>query len=298
MSKSSDSVRAILAGAGRRSAVLAGALALAGGALFCGSAGPANAAATSAEAVQSSGFLALATPGESFAQIAQAAARSSGPRVAATIEAMAVRVSQGFSVDVPQGTKDGVTNGPATAAELTAALGAARSVTAQPAAEPAADPREFPINGVGCHQASEYYAAWCGKYQFTETECNPEGCTVINKLVVKITVNPGVKTSLVSYTSTYFYLPSVGRLYTDIHFEWWVLCFSSSRQCGTANSKNFEGNSKGKFYPKSNQYLYGDRMTNAFELWIKFVPNGNFYGQEGKTGTALCDEKPETACVY
>jgi hypothetical protein len=160
---------------------------------------------------------------------------------------------------------------------------------------PAVEPKDFPPNGFGCNMASDYYASWCGKYILRGVYCDAEGCTTEDEITVKITVDPGVKTSRVVYKS--LYSPDHNH-FTQIHFEWWTLCHHSAEVCGTASTPSFAGNSHGPFFPTSNVDLYRDRLAHAFELWAFFGPTGKWIGNPGRTGTATCAEKPDRACVY
>jgi hypothetical protein len=108
-------------------------------------------------------------------------------------------------------------------------------------------------------------------------------------------VDPGAETSRVVYKS--LYVPDHFD-FTQVHFEWWTLCYHSAEVCGTANAPSFAGNSTGRFFPTSSVILYGDRLAHAFALWAFFEPTGRWYASRGRTGTATCAEAPDRACVY
>jgi hypothetical protein len=237
---------------------------------------------------QTPGFWSLAASGQSFTAMVQNAAAS--PRhqpVIATIDAMLARTAQGRAVYLPEGTSSSIGRVTATSAELRAALSAA--------AMPATEPKDFPPNGFGCNMAAEHYASWCGKYILRGEYCDADGCTIKDEITTRITVDPGVQRTRVFYQSIY----SPNNLdFTQIHFEWWALCYHSAEVCGTDNAPSFPGNSHGTFLAITSVSLYGDRLAHAFELWAFFEPTGKWVGNPGRTGTATCAEKPDRTCVY
>jgi hypothetical protein len=164
------------------------------------------------------------------------------------------------------GTGPSITSVAATSAELRAALSAA--------AMPSTEPKDFLPNGFGCNEASDHYASWCGKYILRGEYCDAEGCTIEDQITTKITVDPGAESSRVVYKS--LYVPDHFD-FTQIHFEWWTLCFHSAEVCGTGNTPSFAGNSSGPFFPTSSVILYGDRLAHAFDLWAFFEPTGQWY---------------------
>jgi hypothetical protein len=143
--------------------------------------------------------------------------------------------------------------------------------------------------------AADHYASWCGKYILRGVYCDADGCTIEDQITTKITVDPGVELSRVSYQS--IYSPNHFS-FTQIHFEWWTLCYHSAEVCGTDNTPSFAGTSHGRFLTTSSVELYGDRLAHAFELWAFFEPTGKSIGNPGRTGTATCAERPDRACVY
>jgi hypothetical protein len=230
--------------------------------LVAGAGSDASASTDSSPSTQTLGFWVAAAPGESFAAMVRDAAAS--PRHQPVI---------------------------ATSAELRAALSAALSVAAMPSTEP----KDFLPNGFGCNEASDHYASWCGKYILRGEYCDAEGCTIEDQITTKITVDPGAESSRVVYKS--LYVPDHFD-FTQIHFEWWTLCYHSAEVCGTGNTRSFAGNSSGPFFPTSSVILYGDRLAHAFALWAFFAPTGQWYASRGRTGTATCAEAPDRACVY
>jgi hypothetical protein len=206
---------------------------------------------------------------------------------------MLKRLNAGHDVYVPEGTRNSVTSVKATPQELRAAVRAARLSRA--GSTPKTVPKNFPFNGYGCDVDGPYYSHWCGKYVLDVDYCDPKGCELEDRITAKVTVDPGVKKSRVVYKS--LYSPD-HRDFTDIHFEWWTLCYGHADVCGHHDTENFKGSSSGTFYPESDVHLYGDRLAHAFELWAYSTQTGEFVGDPGRTGTALCEERPETACVY
>lgn len=260
--------------------------------LVAGAGSGASASTSSSPSAQTPGFWMLAAPGQSFAAMVRDAAAS--PRhqpVAATLDAMLARTAQGHAVYVPGGPGPSITSVAATSAELRAALSAALSAAATPSIEP----KDFLPNGFGCNEASDHYASWCGKYILRGEYCDAEGCTIEDQITTKITVDPGAESSRVVYKS--LYVPNHFD-FTQIHFEWWTLCFHSAEVCGTGDTRSFAGNSSGPFFPTSSVILYGDRLAHAFALWAFFEPTGQWYASRGRTGTATCAEAPDRACVY
>jgi len=260
--------------------------------LVAGAGSGASASTDSSSSTQTLGFWIVAAPGQSFAAMVRDAAAS--PRhqpVAATLDAMLARTAQGHTVYVPGGTGPSITSAAATSAELRAALSAALSAAAMPSTEP----KDFLPNGFGCNEASDHYASWCGKYILRGEYCDAEGCTIEDQITTKITVDPGAESSRVVYKS--LYLPN-NLDFTQIHFEWWTLCFHSAEVCGTGDTRSFAGNSSGPFFPTSSVILYGDRLAHAFALWAFFEPTGQWYASRGRTGSATCAEAPDRACVY
>jgi hypothetical protein len=236
----------------------------------------------------------------------QAVGHAGPAAVVAVLKGMAQRVSAGATVTIPQGTQGGVVSVPATPSELRAALTAARSAAPLPtlSSSPAAsNPAGFPERGYGCHPlvrgGTTYQAAWCGLHLKLNGEyCDPNGCTITDKLDTRLTTNPGTNGSMVSWSSTYSY-QSGNPQFSSIHVEWFVLCYAGESECGSGNSPDFYGNSTGKFYPKQDSgiNLHGDKITHAYSLWAYFKPWGYAISDSAKTGTATCD-KTDNECLY
>ena len=166
------------------------------------------------------------------------------------------------------------------------------------------NPVSFPVRGDGCNPIIRNHitfdASWCDElYEIDAGFCGTEGCELTDHLTTRLTTNPGTSTSLVSWTSKYVYNTGAPLL-NYIHIEWWVLCYSDQLQCGSDNTPDFYGNSTGKFYPKSDVDLYGDKVTHAFALWAHLIPNNTAYYSAGKTKTATCDpaSSGSNQCLY
>jgi hypothetical protein len=255
------------------------------------------------------GFWAVTATGQSFADSARQAARSSASQVAATITGMIKRVEAGHTVLVPEGNGSDVRMVPATVAELRAALAAIGQAGSRPDTAPAGklpmiDPHEFRIRGKGCHPVtwnrSRWWASWCQMpFQIDGQYCDPEGCTTTDVLTTRLLVDPGAKVSRVSRTSLYKY-QAHQRHFTDIHIEWWTLCFRKEDVCGNRNTDPFEGNSSGTFNPTSSRVLRNSRIRHGFTLWAFFVPEGKWQPDDAKTWLGYC--KPASArsnqCLY
>jgi hypothetical protein len=141
-------------------------------------------------------------------------------------------------------------------------------------------PSQWPIRGVGCHPTPDHYTAWCGKYIIAGEFCDPNGCTIKDKVTATITDNPGVKTSLVSYNSLY----SPDNFdFTQIHFEWFTLCYAGLNICGSGNTNSFPGTSHGTFKPTSNVHLYDSHMAHGLVFWGFFEPLQKWQGDPPTT---------------
>jgi hypothetical protein len=140
----------------------------------------------------------------------------------------------------------------------------------RPAVPAIPPPNEFSRRGGTCNDNR----SWCNlKLELAAEYCNPEGCQQTDRVTARLTVNPGVKRSMVSFTS--IYAPD-DHSFIEIHFEWWVLCFNVERECGTSNTRSFDGSGSGKFYPDSTIDLYDSRITHGFTLWAYFTRNGSW----------------------
>jgi hypothetical protein len=284
--------------------LLAGAAGVASLVLALAATGPVALASdhNSHKAASSHGFWVVITPGESFGE----AARTSGGAVAATVRGMVRRAEAGKTVLVPEGTRHGVHNVRASVSELRAALSEARSLGHRANVRtagviPRTSPNEYPIRGEGCNQLGNGFASWCNmRFELDGAFCAPGGCETTDTLRAKVTVDPATKTSRVSYNSTYAYQPHDPN-FSNIHFEWWVLCYRGEDDCGSDNTSDFFGNSSGTFFPTSTKDLHGDTVTHALTLRALFAPNGSYYADNAKTAGAFCDPvppEPSNQCLY
>ena len=260
-----------------------------------GAAAPAHSAPSAPD-----GFWAVTTTGQSFADSASRVTGPSASQVAPTINAMISRVEAGHTVLVPEGNGGDVRLASATVPELRAALaaiGPSRLLQIPP-------PNDYPIRGKGCNPVTwnrqRWWASWCQMpFQIDGEFCDPEGCTVTDVLKTRLLVDPGAKVSRVSRTSTYSYQAGQ-RHFTNIHIEWWTLCFKNGVECGTANTTDFDGNSSGTFNPTSSRTLRNSRIRHAFTLWAFFVPDSMWQPDNAKTWLGYC--KPASAhsnqCLY
>jgi hypothetical protein len=261
------------------------------------------------------GFWAVATPGESFSQVAQnAAGGASRGQVSATIEAMIKRAEAGRPVYVPQGTGRSVVSVRASVPGLRAALSAVRrsdrSLLASGAVAVSGSlvlsgPDSFPVGGSGCggieYDHNPYFGAWCEMpFALNGDYCGADGCTIVNELRAEITANPGSVTSSISYTSQLFRLIEGDTVFAAIHFQWWTLCYSNGQIRGNENTENFYGNSSDTFLTDAPGYeLHGNKMTLAFTYTALFIPNGSNYLSSAKTATATCVPASDgNGCLY
>ena len=166
----------------------------------------------------------------------------------------------------------------------------ARGATAPDEAQ-TIDPNGFPINGYSCYGNS----TWCGMaYVVNVNLCLPDGWAITDTIRATVTVNPGAKTSMFSWTATY--LPNDGN-FANVHFEAWALCYGNSN-CNHDNSPNL-------FPPPTNRYWYlssipamnGDYLAHGIRLWAYCTPCGSWARADGKTGTAACNVT-DNVCTY
>jgi hypothetical protein len=263
-----------------------------------------------------SGFWAVTVPGESFTGSAVQAARVPGSHVAATISGMIRAVEAGKTVLVPEGTSHGVHLVPATVSGLRTAraavglagsrpgTGAAGELSRLSSAVDPTDPHTFSILGNGCHpvtwRGTRHWASWCKMpFQIDGNFCDPNGCTITDVLKTRLLVDPGTRSSRVSRTSTYRYQAG-HRRFTEIHIEWWTLCFKNEVECGTGNTPTFFGNSKGTFTVTSTRDLHNSRIRHGFTLWAFFVPDGMWAPSSAKTWKGICKPKSSGSnqCLY
>ena len=175
---------------------------------------------------------------------------------------------------------------------LRAAIAAARSLNLGRAAGNAVPelgpPQGFPVAGSGCnpyiYNHIDYFASWCDMVAYIEVEdCDP-GCQILDRVSTKSTANPGSEGSLVNFTLTYF--PD-SHDFTDIHFEWWTLCYRNAQTCDTGKSENYSGSVSSSFR-MSSPNLHNDMITLAFAIEALFIPNGSEYAEGIKTIMGYC----------
>jgi hypothetical protein len=272
-------------------------------ALLAGAVSPAYAGASQTATTSQASFWYTISSGESFTQAAHQAAQNSSAVVPA-IERMVQQVKSGKTVTVPEGTRNGVTDVHATESSLQAALNSARSVpahTANTTAQAATAPQDFEVMGFGCNPLSNGDASWCEMpFELDGGFCDGDTCENTDRITGRLTVDPANKTSRASYNLTYVHQATTR--FTNIHFQWWTLCYRGLEECGTANTRNLNGNSHGTFNPTSNVKLSrGSKVTHAFSLWARFTPTARYYNSNAKTGTATCSPTaPESPneCLY
>jgi hypothetical protein len=84
-------------------------------------------------------------------------------------------------------------------------------------------PHEYPVRGNNCNKKR----SWCDmKFELAAVFCTEEGCETKDGITVKLTIDPGVKTSRASFSS--LYSPD-DHSFTEIHIEWWILCYERAR---------------------------------------------------------------------
>lgn len=271
--------------------------------LFAGALSPAYAGASQTAKTSQSSFWYTITSGETFTQAAHQAAQVSNSVVPA-IEQMMQQVKSGKTVTVPEGTRTGVTHVHATESDLQAALSSARSVpahTAYTTALAATPPNEFEVMGFGCNPLGDGDASWCEMpFELDGGFCDGDTCDNTDKIVGRITVDPANQVSRASYNLTYVHQGTAR--FSNIHFQWWVLCYRGLEECGSANTRNLNGNSHGTFNPRSKFKLSrGSKVTHAFSLWARFAPTARYYNSNARTGTANCaptGPEPSNQCLY
>lgn len=259
-------------------------------------------AGASSAATPAAGFWAVITPNASFTAAADVASLTSGAAVAHTIGAMLNRVDSGAQVNIAQGTGSDIVTARATRAGLegtltsletsSSAVKSAIQARMSPDIPAIPPPHEYPVRGNDCNNKR----SWCDmKFELAAVYCTEEGCETKDRITVKLTVDPGVKASRASFSS--LYSPD-DHSFTEIHFEWWVLCYRGENQCGSDNTNSWSGTGSHTFTMTSDVYLYNDRVTHALTLWALFIRNGRWYNDDAKTGTAVCAKKPNRYCVY
>jgi hypothetical protein len=109
-------------------------------------------------------------------------------------------------------------------------------------------------------------------------------------MTVRITVDPGPKTSRASFNAVYF--PD-DHNYTGFHFEWWVLCFATQRTCGSDNTNTFDRTEHGTFTMTSTSELYSSKISHAITLWGFFIRNGKYYDDDARRArqSAMASQK-------
>jgi hypothetical protein len=246
-------------------------------------------------------FWIVITSGESFMDAVQQAARApDGGQVVTTLKEMVRRAEAGHTVYVPRVGRHGVVNVTATVSQLQATLAAVHSLSPESLV-----PQKFDVEGDGCnpyiYNRVSYFASWCDMNYNIESEiCNPEGCTDINQINATLKVDPGsTGGSRVSYTSQYYHEgPSY---FTDIHFEWWTLCYRNALTCGSDNTKNFSGAGNGTFTTNSGSInLHNDQITIAVAYLALFTPNGQTYSIGFKTPMGYClpESSDSNQCLF
>jgi hypothetical protein len=260
--------------------------------------GPAMTASAAPGSEQASGattgFWGSITLSESFTTMVGQIGKTSAPAVIATLKAMLSRVEAGHAVYIPQGTSTGIASVRASSAEIKQALAAAGASEGHDSESPSIPPpNEYPVRGEVCPKNDR---AWCSLLlEFAVSYCDEDGCKLTDRMTVRITVDPGPKTSRASFNA--IYSPD-DHNYAGFHFQWWVLCFAAQRTCGSEDTDSFDRSEHGTFTMTSTTDLYDSKIAHAITLWGFFVRNGNYYNDDAKTGTATCESKPKNYCVY
>jgi hypothetical protein len=240
------------------------------------------------------------TPGETFAQGVQSAARKSPGPVTATLRAMLRSEKAGRGVYVPEGRNGTVANIKASRAELAEALAAAQdtaAVTAIPrtAVSPDTAPNDFPVRGNACGDNR----AWCNLVlQIAADYCNGDTCTLEDELTARLTVNPSVSgTNRVNWNV--LYSPDHGD-FSGYHYEWYLLKFASETECGTGNTNSYSTSTSSYFDTNCNTMLYDSRNTTAVTYWAYLAPAAQYQSDEAKDGTAVCqtESSGNNWCLY
>ena len=263
-------------------------------------------------------FYMAGVTGEPFTKmVASAASSKEGPRVVSVIAEMLRRVELGKRVTIPDESHGSMAKVPATASLLKSALAAARASSRRPGsarrgrtAVPATDPSSWPIYGVGCHAGTHGYFSWCidkygRRFGLLGEKCQGSTCTVTDLIdITSFTVNPASNgTTVVNYNT--LYSPDGGNFF-DVHWQWWVLCYSSFVICGNMNALSFSWSGPGSFnpHPEPARDLHGDYVTFAFILWGEYLPTSQWIGSPNdgptpaRTAKAQCAAAPDNNCYF
>jgi len=262
---------------------------------------PTSAHASSAGATgNSGGFWVTMTPGETFTQAVTQASQESPGQVTAALNRMLQHQQAGQGVYIPESKNGALVQVKASRSDLTGALAAAESTaavagSAATAIVPYSAPQaSWPVRGNACGSNR----AWCNLVYVIDAEFCSQTCTLEDELYARLTVNPSVYGSnLVSWTV--LYSPNHGD-FDGYHFQWFVLKFAAENQCGTGNTSSFSTSTSNKFTTNCDTVLWNSRNTTAVEYWAHLKPNGSWYSDKAKDGTAVCqpESTENTYCLY
>jgi hypothetical protein len=154
-------------------------------------------------------------------------------------------------------------------------------------------PRDWAVSGQGCKSTKSGWSAWCELVLGLEIVNNKTGAAT-DRIIARITVNPGAHVSKVSYTVSYS--PNGGHL-TQVHIDTCGLCYIQREVCSD-EIDGIKPPTSGLLHPLTPN-MRGHQLGHRFTLsaYCK-VCVGNKYGNYSRrTGTATCN-KSSNNCYY
>jgi hypothetical protein len=247
------------------------------------------------------GLWVLRSPSETALQAIANSAATDAPyraKARAKVKQWLSSAAVGKTVTVP-----GVNDAPLAAgtADLTTlskqlASGAAATTPEVAVASPSAaapldvsgnDPNSFSVRG----EAGSGNLYWVDLQVAYEADYCTDTCVDMDKLVSKVTINPGATVTLVSMST--IYSPDHGD-FANKHLEGWAI--NRGSLVGQANSDDIPEDTS--FLVGNNRALNGTVLTTAITLWVYF--QGEYVAGDGaKTHDATCEAASVgNACRY
>lgn len=220
-------------------------------------------------------------------------------RAQAAVKQWLSSVAAGQKVTVPGVNDVSLAAGTANLTVLSKQLASGTAATtpdvavAAPSAETPLDvstnnPNTYSVRG----EAGSGNLYWTGMEVAYEADyCDGDTCTDEDKIVSKVTIDPGATSTRITNSS--IYSPDHGD-FANKHLEGWAI--NHGNLVGNGNSTNIPG--AGPFYVGNSPHLYGTVLTSAVTLWVYFL--GAYHAGDGaKTHDATCEaESVGSACRY
>ena len=156
-----------------------------------------------------------------------------------------------------------------------------------------ANPGNWKTSGYACNKSSHGYTTWCDMLLGIYVTVNK---VVTDKVLVRITVNPGARVSKVSYTAKY--TPNHGRL-SQMHLITYPLCYIKRENCGSDELDRLVLSKNGVLlYPRTpNMRGHQVGLGIDFGAFCKSCTNGHYANDSFRTGMATCN-KSNNNCYY